>query len=80
LDVASTITHFYPRIDDVQLVPLDPRDPVIGTGPLAPEVADLIRDAARASTGGIALMPYPGRAHHYMMVKRSPNVPEARFG
>lgn len=80
LDVASTITHFYPRIDDVQLVPLDSRDPVIGTGPLAPEVADMIRGAARASTGGIALMPYPGRAHHYMMVKRSPNTPGARYG
>jgi signal transduction histidine kinase len=80
LEVASTITHFYPRIDDVQLVALDPRGPVIGTGPLAPDVADRIRAAARASTGSIALMPYPGRAHHYMMIKRSPNTPEARHG
>ncbi len=25
-------------------------------------------------------MPYPGRAHHYMMAKRSPNTPGARHG
>lgn len=80
LEVASTITHFYPRIDDVQLVPLDAQAPVIGTGPLAPDLADRIRAAARASTGDIALMPYPGRAHHYLMIKRSPNTPAARYG
>lgn len=80
LEVASTITHFYPRIDDVQLVALDPHGPVIGTGPLAPDVADRVRAAARASTGDIALMPYPGRAHHYMMIKRSPNTSGARHG
>ena len=72
LDVAATIARFYPRIDEVQLVPLG-RDGIAGTEPLDPETADLIRAAARASDGDIALLPRPGKPDHYMMVKRSPN-------
>src|SRR5690606_39317881 len=36
LDVAATISRFYPRIDEVQLVPLDPHDKMIGTAPIDP--------------------------------------------
>lgn len=80
LDVASTIARFYPRIDEVQLVPLVPQGAVVGTAPLDPSTAELIRTAAKASTGQIALLPHPGRSDHYIMVKRSPNSDAARYG
>jgi signal transduction histidine kinase len=80
LDVAATISRFYPRIDEVQLVPLDPQGEITGTKSLDPATADLIRSAARASDGRIALLPHPGEPHHYMMVKRSPNSDAARYG
>lgn len=80
LDVASTITRFYPRIDEVQLVPLDPSKPVVGTAPVDPETAGIVRAAASASDGRIALLPRPGRPDHYIMVKRSPNNDAAIYG
>ena len=54
LDVAATITRFYPRIDEVQLVPLDPDAEIVGTEPLDPATAQLVRSAARTSDGRIA--------------------------
>jgi signal transduction histidine kinase len=80
LDVAATITRFYPRIDEVQLVPLDPSGRTLGTGPAGSALIEIIRDAARASDGRIALLPHPERPHHYIMVKRSPNTDAARYG
>lgn len=80
LDVAATITRFYSRIDEVQLVPLDPSEGIIGTGSLDPKTAELVRAAAKASDGRIALLPYPGQPDHYIMVKRSPNNDAARYG
>jgi len=80
LDVAATITRFYPRIDDIQLVPLNPRLAPAGIGPLSADLAQLVRSAAGKSDGEVALLPYPGRADHYMMVKRSPNTEHARYG
>lgn len=80
LDVAATISRFYPRIDEVQLVPLEPPGETVGTEALAPATADLVRSAARASDGRIALMPHPGKPHRYIMVKRSPNSDAARYG
>ncbi|MGO4624907.1 sensor histidine kinase [Ensifer sp. 2YAB10] len=80
LEVARTIARFYPRIDEVQLVPLDASAETVGTGPLDAKTAELIRAAARASDGRIALLPHPQRADHYIMIKRSPNTDEARYG
>lgn len=80
LDVASTITRFYPRIDEIQLVPLDQQATIVGTTPLDPSMAEHIRTAARTSTGQITLLPNPGRPDHYAMVKRSPNSDAARYG
>ena len=80
LEVARTIARFYPRIDEVQLVPLDPNAETVGTDPLDAKAAELIRTAARASDGRIALLPHPQRPDHYIMVKRSPNTDEARYG
>lgn len=80
LDVAATISRFYPRIDEVQLVPLDPSAQTVGTGPLDAATAGLVRSAAGTSDGQIALLPHPRRPHHYIMVKRSPNSDAARYG
>ncbi len=80
LDVAATIMRFYPRVDEVQLVPLDPNGEAIGTGPLDPADVNLVRSAAKASDGHIALLPHPKRPHHYIMIKRSPNSDAARYG
>src|SRR5690606_2860030 len=43
LEVAATITRFYPRIDEIQLVPMNPAEPVTGTRTLEPQLADVIR-------------------------------------
>ena len=80
LDVAATISRFYPRIDEVQLVPLDPQGMVVGTETLDPALAEIVRAAAKASDGSIAILPHPGKPHHYIMVKRSPNSDAARYG
>lgn len=79
LDVAATIAHFYPRIDDIQLVPLDPDKAPIGIGSISPKLAQRVREAAMSSHGQTVIMPYPGRADHYVMVKRSPNNEAARY-
>jgi hypothetical protein len=55
LDVAATISRFYPRIDEVQFVPLDPSAQMVGTGSLDAATAELVRSAAKASNGRIAL-------------------------
>lgn len=80
LDVAATITRFYPRIDEVQLVPLEPSQQTVGTGPLDPALTETVRAAARSSDGNIALLAHPGRPDHYIMIKRSPNSDAARYG
>ncbi|WP_233154959.1 sensor histidine kinase [Candidimonas nitroreducens] len=80
LDVAATIAHFYPRIDDIQLVPLDASEGSVGIGPLTPVLAQQVREAAIKSDGQLALLPYPEHADHYMLVKRSPNTDDARYG
>ncbi len=73
LDVAAPILQFYPRIDEVQLVPLNEAGPVIGTRPLENELAAAIRKAALVFTGRPALVASDLRPGHYMIVKRSPN-------
>ena len=80
LEVSRTIARFYPRIDEVQLVPLDPNAETVGTAPLDVGAAELIRATARASDGRITLLPHPQRPDHYIMIKRSPNTDEAHYG
>lgn len=80
LEVATTILRFYPRIDEIQLVPLDGMAPMAGTRPLEPNLAEAIKAAAAASTGQTALLTAPERPGHYLMVKRSPNSDAARDG
>ncbi|RJL14833.1 two-component sensor histidine kinase [Paracoccus siganidrum] len=80
LEVATTITRFYPRISAIALVPLQPGGVAAAGTALDPQLTARIRAAAIASGGEIALLPDPGRAGHYVMVKRSPNSDAARHG
>lgn len=80
LEVAATITRFYPRIDEIQLVPMNPAEPVTGTRKLEPELADAIRVAARSSRGVPELLAPAARPGHYMIVKRSPNTDNPHDG
>ncbi len=79
LDVAATISRFYPRIDEVQLVPLDPTSEVVGSMSLTPEASAAIRAAAGRSARSPVLLPHPSRAQHYMIIKRSPNSDNAIY-
>ncbi len=80
LEVAQTITNFYPRIDEIQLVPLRQMGGVVGTRALSPDLEDIIRSAANASEGKIALLSVADHPDHYLMIKRSPNTADARYG
>lgn len=80
LDVGSTISRFYSRIDEIQLVPLDPQAKIVGTAPLDPIAAELVRKTAQGSDGHIVLLSHPSRSDHYVMIKRSPNSDAARYG
>lgn len=79
LDVAATISRFYPRIDEVQLVPLDPSGEVVGSELLLPNIEAKIRVAAGRSTGLPELLAHPLRKGHYLLVKRSPNSDKALY-
>jgi signal transduction histidine kinase len=81
LDVASTIIRFYPRIEAVDLVPLDPSVVGVSTG-ADPSVAtqEVIRAAARDSDGQLMMRPAAGRPGRYLLIKRSPNSDAARYG
>ncbi|HPG22056.1 MAG TPA: ATP-binding protein [Amaricoccus sp.] len=81
LDVAATIRRFYPRITAVDLVSLPPSRDYLTTRPgLSEEELATVRDVALASDGALALRAAPGRAGHYLLIKRSPNSDAARFG
>ncbi len=80
LEVATTITRFYPRIDEIQLVPINPTTPVTGTRELEPELTADIRAAALSSSGVPKLFAPAARPGHYMIVKRSPNNDDPHDG
>ncbi len=81
LDVAATILRFYPRIESVDLVPLNDSAGSMTTRTDRSETAiALIRDAARASKGQLVLRPAPDAPGRYLVVKRSPNTDDARYG
>ncbi|MCV9909306.1 ATP-binding protein [Brucella sp. HL-2] len=80
LEVAATIVRFYPRIDEIQLVPMESTVPVTGTRKLEPELADAIRAAALSSRGVPELLAPTARPGHYLIVKRSPNTDNLHDG
>ena len=81
LEVAATILRFYPRIEAIDLVPLD--EPVASLSTrtvLSDQLAETIRAAARSSDGQLVLHPISDPKGSYLVVKRSPNSDAARFG
>lgn len=81
LDVAATIQRFYPRIEAIDLVPLDGEGIALSTRPTGTgALAGAIRAAARQSTGQPVLLPLPAPEGRYLIVKRSPNSDAARHG
>ncbi|WP_236021277.1 sensor histidine kinase [Sedimentimonas flavescens] len=79
-DVAGAIMQFYPRITGIALIPLGTDTGGIEIGMDETDLRDLIRAAARESTGAPVLVPAPWETPAYMIVKRSPNTDAARYG
>jgi signal transduction histidine kinase len=81
LEVAQTVHRYYPRILEIWLVPLSDPAATIGIGPPDRAAWTAVRRAALATVDQqLALLPYPGRPGSYLLVKRSPNSPDARYG
>ncbi|MBB3995851.1 signal transduction histidine kinase [Sulfitobacter undariae] len=81
LEVAATITRFYPRITSVNLVPYDQSQPMIETQPgLSLAARERVVDLARNSTGALQIQQMPDLLDHYLLVKRSPNSDAAQHG
>ncbi len=81
LDVARTITRFYPRITSVNVIPFNLSEPTIETQPgVSIKAKEQIIDLARHSTGALQMGPMPNLPHHYLLVKRTPNSSAAQHG
>ena len=81
LDVAATIRRFYPRIEVVDLISLaDGVGYLSSRSDLSDDMISLIQGAARSSDGRLMLEPSSGGQGGYMIVKRSPNTDNPRFG
>ncbi|MFY0311876.1 sensor histidine kinase [Leisingera sp. D0M16] len=80
LDVGASILRFYPRIGAIDLVPLGGDGYLTSRTGLPEETIALIRRSARASNGQLVLASAPGTPTGYILVKRSPNTENARFG
>lgn len=81
LDVAATITRFYPRITSVNVVPYDPSQPVIETQPSqSVQPRERIIEMARRSTGALEIGQVTELPDHYLLVKRTPNSDAAQHG
>lgn len=81
LDVAATITRFYPRVVSVNVIPFDASEAGIQTVPgLEIEDVALVRTMARQSTGALQIRRSPTKPGQYLLVKRSPNTDAARHG
>jgi len=74
LDVAGTITRFYPRITSVNVVPYDKSQSMIETQPgLSAQARERVVQLARRSTGALQIREMPDLPDHYLLVKRTPN-------
>ncbi|AXI46949.1 two-component sensor histidine kinase [Sulfitobacter sp. SK012] len=81
LDVAATITRFYPRITSVNVVPYDQSQPVIETPPgLSIQAREHVVELASRTTGALQIGQMPDLPDHYLLVKRTPNSDAAQHG
>ena len=80
LEVAATISRFYPRIVAIDLVPLAGSGGFLTTRPeLSAEQAAVLRAAALRSEGKLDMRAAPWAPGRYLLTKRSPNTEDARF-
>jgi signal transduction histidine kinase len=80
LQVAATISRFYPRIVAIDLVALANDQELLTTrSDLGAEQIALSRAAAMASDGQLELRAAPWAPGRYLLVKRSPNTDDARY-
>lgn len=79
-EVGATIMRFYPRITSILLVPLDAEAATLGIGKSGADLHDTIRTAARRSEGAPVMVRHPEGGPYYVIVKRSPNSRDARYG
>ncbi|MCZ4282939.1 ATP-binding protein [Kiloniella laminariae] len=93
VEVAQTVQKFYPRILAIDVISLNPDSPlwIMTTRPrdqTTELLALTIKEAAVTSTGALALLPLGDLTGlplsetrgQYLLVKRSPNSPAARYG
>ncbi len=79
LKIATTINQFFPRIDEIQLIQLRDSQQLVGTKPLAADVASAIGSATDKATGMFTLLLHPTQTAHYFLIKRRPNSSNARY-
>ena len=79
LKMATTINHFYPRINEIHLIQLESGQQLIGTKPLEANVTSAINTATRKATGMFTLVSHPSRKEHYLLIKRRPNSNNALY-
>lgn len=81
LDVAATITRFYPRITSVHVVPFEPdRTGISSTPDLSEEGMALMRRLGARSSGELQIRQMPAQPDHYILLKRTPNTDAAEHG
>lgn len=81
LNVAATITRFYPRITSVNVIPFDGTEPIVQTSSdMSGEEVALVRRLAMQSTGTLQIGLALSKPNHYLLVKRTPNTDAAKNG
>lgn len=81
LQVAAAIQRFYPRIAGIYLVPLKLGSQSIASiGAETSSVEPLVRKTVPRSAGELIVISSPTNPDRYLIIKRSPNSDEARYG
>jgi signal transduction histidine kinase len=79
LDVATTISRFYPRIVSVNVIPFDPDEAAIGSRSSFDHITNsLIRELSGQSKGALQIHPMPTKQSNYLLIKRVPNTDAAK--
>jgi len=83
LELAGSIMRYYPRVTAIDLVALDSSQLTISTrltSAWQEEIQSAIRYGTARSNGELVMMQSPAQAASYLLIKRSPNNDQARFG
>lgn len=83
LELSSSIMQFYPRVSAIDLVALDASERSISTrlnSAWQEDIERIIRDGAARSDGELVMIQSPAQSASYLLIKRSPNNDQARYG